>query len=156
MFLSTYMDDDLLAVGRWTDDRAPNQSTVTRPHREDSKSPCPYPSAEPHLRESRASKADYAGLSQESHRNRLSKSEDELLDTHPRDAIKAVRAAQMIQRQHPACFVEAEGGQQGNEATAKSSGNLLRVERHFIKQVGVYLPLDGHEVKFRPVYWTER
>ncbi|KAI8946664.1 hypothetical protein F4801DRAFT_593191 [Xylaria longipes] len=148
------MDDDLLAVGRWTDDRGLDQSAAAQLQREEGKSHRLYHSAEPHGRESRTNKADYAGPSRVNHRSRLSGSEDELLDTPPRDAIKEVRAAQMIQRQHPACFVKAEGGQQGNEATAKPSGSLSRVERHFLKQASAYLPLDEHEVKFRKVYWT--
>ncbi|KAI0451607.1 hypothetical protein F5B21DRAFT_507091 [Xylaria acuta] len=156
MFLSKprYMDVDLLAVGRWIDERGLDQSPSTQLQREESKSHCLYPSAEPHRRGYRVIKADYAGPSRGNHRSRLSKSEEEDLDTPPREAIKEVRAAQMIQRQHPACFVNTEGGQQGNEATAKPSGSLSRLERHFLKQASAYLPLDEHEVKFRKVYWT--
>ncbi|KAI0439542.1 hypothetical protein F4803DRAFT_564464 [Xylaria telfairii] len=143
------MDDYLVAVGRWTDDRALNQSAATRPRREENKSQHLHPAAEPHLRKSRANKADYAGSDWGNYRSRLSKSEDELLDTHPQNAIREVRASQMIQRQHPACFVNAEGGQQGNEATAaKPSGSLSRVGGHFLEQASIYLPLDEHEVKF--------
>ncbi|KAI1754024.1 hypothetical protein F4782DRAFT_59817 [Xylaria castorea] len=149
-----YMDNDLLAVGRWTDDRALNPSATTQSQRGESKRHYSYPSAEPHRRESRASKAGYVGPGRGNHRSRLSESEDELLNTPPRDAIKEIRATQMIQRQHPACFVKAEGGQQGNEATAKRSGSLSRVERHLLKQASAYLLLDKHEVKFRKVYWT--
>ncbi|KAI0550708.1 hypothetical protein F4679DRAFT_542270 [Xylaria curta] len=150
-----YMDNDLLAVGRWTDDRAINQTAALRSQRE-SRNQYLYPSAEPQRRESRSSKADYAGAAgRGSHYSRLSKADDELLSTPPRDAIREIRAAQMIQRQHPACFVKAEGGQQqGNEATAKPPGSLSRVERHLLKQASAYLLLDEHEVKFRKVYWT--
>ncbi|KAI1735396.1 hypothetical protein F4680DRAFT_308798 [Xylaria scruposa] len=135
-----YMDNDLLAVGRWTDDRAINQLAALQSQRE-SRDHHLYPSAEPQLRESRSSKADYAGDGRGSHYS-------------PRDAIREIRAAQMIQRQHPACFVKAEGGQQGNEATAKPSGSLSRVERRLLKHASAYLLLDEHEVKFRKVYWT--
>ncbi|KAI0861726.1 hypothetical protein F4860DRAFT_157871 [Xylaria cubensis] len=151
--MSPYIDNDLLAVGRWADDRAINQLSVTR-SQQNSRSHYLYPSAEPQRRESRSCKADYVGSGRGNHYSRLSKAEDVLLSTHPRDAIREIRAAQMIQRQHPACFVKTEGGQQGNEATAKPSGGLSRVERHLLKQASAYLLLDEHEVKFRKVYWT--
>ncbi|KAH8167885.1 hypothetical protein CIB48_g378 [Xylaria polymorpha] len=146
MFLSTYMDDYLVAVGRWTDDRALNQSAATRPRREENNSQHLHPAAEPHPRECRANKADYARSSRGNYHSRLSKSEDELLDTPPQNAIREVRASQLIQRQHPACFVKAEGGQRGNEATtAKPSGNLSRVGGHLLERANIYVPLDEHE-----------
>ncbi|KAI3331758.1 hypothetical protein HD806DRAFT_478219 [Xylariaceae sp. AK1471] len=148
------MDDTLLAVGRWTDDRVHNQMATMRPYKKESEGLYRYLSTESHSRASRPNRNDRLGSIRPNYHHRLSRPEDELLDRPPKAAIKEVRATQMIQRQHPACFVKAEGGQQGNEATAKPSGSLSRVERHFLKQASAYLPLDEQEVKSRQVYWT--
>ncbi|KAI1423364.1 hypothetical protein F5Y12DRAFT_786102 [Xylaria sp. FL1777] len=148
------MDTDLLEVGRWADDRASNQSAITVPRQESVEKHHLDPAAGARPLGSGLDRAKHVRSSRKAHRNRHPKSEDELLDRPPRDAIKEVRATQMIQRQHPACFVKAEGTQQGNEATAKLPGSFSRVERRLLKQASAYLLLDGHEVKFRKMYWS--
>jgi hypothetical protein len=112
------MDETLLAVGRWTDDKAQNKKTTMWPHKSDNEMQHRLLSTESRSRASRSTRKDYTGLTRPSHHNRPSRSEDELLSKSPKTAMKEVRASQLIRRQHPACF---EGSQQGNEATAKPS-----------------------------------
>jgi hypothetical protein len=133
------MDNTLLAVGRWTDDRIPNERVTMRPTENGKDRQYGYLSTKPHNRTSRSN-----------HEHRLSNSEDELLDRPPKTAIKEVRATQMIRRQHPAYFVKAEAGQRGNEATAKPPGNLSRVERSLLKLASTYVLVDEHEGREKP------
>ncbi|KAI0398986.1 hypothetical protein F4802DRAFT_611214 [Xylaria palmicola] len=147
------MDDDLLAVGRWTDDRAIDQLALTRSFQKQGARHYHCSSTELHHREFRSDRAEDAQSNRHNHSGWAPRSEDELLERPPRDAIKEIRAAQIIQRQHPACFVRAEG-ERGNEATAKPSGRLPRMEQHSLKKASVYLPVDEHGVIFRKVYWS--
>ncbi|KAJ2989591.1 hypothetical protein NUW58_g3391 [Xylaria curta] len=142
-FSGSCMDDDLRAVGGWVEDGVLGQSAKTRPRQREGERRYWYQSAEPHHRGPWSDRAASTRSSRPNH-TALSRAEEELLDRLSMEAIKEIRAAQMIQRQHPACFVKAEGGQQGNEATAKPSGGLSRVERHF-KQASAYLLPDGHD-----------
>ncbi len=143
-FVKPVMDNDLLAVGGWVDESALNQWAIAQPWQKEGKKHLD-PAIETHRRGSRSDLSEPARPNRQPHHNRHSKSEHKLLDRPPRDAIKEVRATQMIQRQHPACFVKAEGGQRGNEATAKLLGRISRVERRWLKHASAYLPLDEHE-----------
>ncbi|KAI0419285.1 hypothetical protein F5X98DRAFT_85802 [Xylaria grammica] len=120
---------DLLAVGSWADPILEEWSAM-RPRRRDSGTHRPDLSAEPH-RGSRLGRTESSESSGKDYRNRHPRSEDECLRSPPRDTAKAtkkIRATQMTQWQHPECPVKAEGGQQGNKATAKTPGSLSRVE----------------------------
>ncbi|KAI0204908.1 hypothetical protein F4808DRAFT_456651 [Astrocystis sublimbata] len=139
-----YMDDNLRAVGRWIDDRVDNQSAASQAQLADRKAQSPDSPAELCLQKSRSSRTSHTGSSRGSHCYRVSM--DCLLDAPPQVAIKQVRAVQSIRRQHPACFVRAEEGQQGNEATSKPPGRRSRAELELMNRASVYLPLDEHEV----------
>ncbi|KAJ8127088.1 hypothetical protein O1611_g6548 [Lasiodiplodia mahajangana] len=140
------INNDLLAMGGWADDKAPNQSSTTRPQQRHSERHHVGTQIEPHHQGYRPQRVGYARRNGQNHRSQPSRSEDGLLERPPRDAIKEVRAAQLIRRLHPA-FPEAEGGQRGNEATAKPSASLSKVEQRFRKHASsaAYLLLDGHD-----------
>ncbi|KAI0100566.1 hypothetical protein GGR51DRAFT_352155 [Nemania sp. FL0031] len=147
VFSKQHINDDLLAVGGWADEKASNQLLTTRPQqRHSERHPVDAPT-EPHHRGSRPHRVGHTSSNRQNHHSQPSGSEDELLERPPRDVIKALRAAQMIRRQHPACFVKAEGGQRGNEAAAKPSTSLSKMERGLRKRASsaAYLLLEGHD-----------
>ncbi|KAI1130063.1 hypothetical protein F5Y10DRAFT_263485 [Nemania abortiva] len=150
LFSNRYMDEDLLAVGGWADDEIPNLSSTTRPQQRESARHHVDTPTEPH-RESRPHKAECARPDGQNHRSKPSRSEDESVKRQPQYVMKEVRVTEPIRRQHPACFVKVEGGQQGNKATAKPSTSLSKV---VLKRASSYLAPDAHEVKLRNVYWS--
>jgi hypothetical protein len=140
------IDDDLLAVGRWADDKASNQLSTMQPQQKERARHHLYTSTEPHRGETRSHRTKDARSSRQNYHNQPSRSEGGLLERPPQIVIKEVREAQRIRRGHPACFVKAEGGERGNEATAKPSESRSPGKQRLFKQASaVYLLLDGHE-----------
>ncbi|KAI0530229.1 hypothetical protein GGR58DRAFT_518636 [Xylaria digitata] len=117
-----HMDLDLLEVGSWFDKRALDQESLMLPRQKQNENHHLHPSAEPH-KGYRSERTESTGPSRQKYHNRHPKSEYQLLTSLTQEAVKA------IQRQHPACFMKAEGGQRGNQATAKTPGSLSRPER---------------------------
>ncbi|KAI1146145.1 hypothetical protein F4825DRAFT_456775 [Nemania diffusa] len=107
MPLGLCTDDDLLAVGKWADDKAVGQLSTTQPQQKKSERHSLDTSTKPHHGGSRPHRTEDARSSQRSHHNQSSRPEDRLLERPPLDAMKEVREAQRVRRGHPACFREA-------------------------------------------------
>ncbi|KAI8633298.1 hypothetical protein F5Y19DRAFT_295665 [Xylariaceae sp. FL1651] len=153
--MPSFGDEALLAVGRWTDDKTPNRPTTMRPQKNGSERHHQYQATELGGR-ARSDEHGCARSMQSTQFNQLSRAEDLHIDKNARAAIKEVRAIQVIQRQHPACFVntEAEAEQRGNEADSEPPGSLSRATWNISTCDSAYLPLDEHEVRVREIYWT--
>lgn len=141
------MDDDLLhdllAVGSWAIDEGPDRLVQSKPPQRESGIHYLHASAESCCLDPRSNNMTHTQLGQKNCCNRLPTSEDGLLETPPQNAIREVRVAQIIQRQHPACFVKVEGDQKWKKATAKPSYSHLRAERCVPKYASAYLAAGG-------------